>query len=70
MPEIEPHLEEMNRDLWTILSDKPSGEALDKIKSVPQGEGLWAYMKVHHWFCKISDHGKINRRIALMNPST
>lgn len=60
----------MNRDLWAILSDKASGEALDKIKSVPHLEGLWAYVKVHHWFCKTSEQGRINRRIALMNPAT
>ena len=28
----------MNRDLWAILSDKSSGEALDKIKSVPKNK--------------------------------
>ena len=47
-PDIEPYVEEMNRDLWAILSDEASGEALDKIKSIPQGEGPWAYVKVHH----------------------
>ena len=60
----------MNRDLWVILSDKSSGEALDRIKSAPEGEGLWAYVKVHHWFCKASEQGRINRRIALTNPAT
>ena len=39
MPEIEKDLD-MYCDFWAILSAKASGKALDKIKSVPQGEGL------------------------------
>ena len=57
MLEIEPHLEEMTRDPWAVLSDKTSGEALDNVKSVPKGEGLWAYVKLHHWFCETSERG-------------
>ena len=69
MPEIEPHPEEMSRELQAIFSDKSSGEALDNIKSVSQGGGLWAYVKVYHWLCETSEQGRINRRIALMNRS-
>ena len=68
--EIEQHLEEMNRDLWAALSDKASREALDKMKSVPQGEDLWAYAEVHLWFCNTSEQGTINRRIVVRNPAT
>ena len=63
-------LKEMSRDLQAVLSDKSSGEALDKIESVPQGEGLWAYVKVNLGFCKTSERGRINRRTALINPAT
>ena len=33
-------------------------------------QGLWAYVKVHHWFYNTSEQGRINYGIASMNPST
>ena len=46
------NMTELNRDLWSILLDKCEGEAWMKINSVRDGEGLWAYVKLHQWFTK------------------
>ena len=40
--------EGMDKDLWTVLLEKTDGEAYDKINSVIQGDGLWAFVKVAH----------------------
>ena len=39
-PDLENNLDDMNKDLWAILDAKAEGEALGKMKSVPQGGGL------------------------------
>ena len=44
------NMTELNRDLWSILLDKCEGEAWMKINSVRDGEGSWAYIKLHQWF--------------------
>ena len=66
--EQEQGLERLNRDLWSILNAKADEEALSKLKSVNQGEGLWAYIRIHHWFSRTTDQGKNARRLAIMDP--
>ena len=53
--------EEMDRDLWTILLEKTDSEAYDKISSVIQGDGLWAFVKLHTWFLRTTEAGITNR---------
>ena len=59
---------EMDRDLWTILLEKTDGEAYDKVNSVIQGDGLWAFVKLHTWFSRTTEAGITNRLIAIMKP--
>ena len=66
---IESCPEEMTLDLWAILSDKSSGEALGKIKNLTQGEGLWAYAEAHQWFWNALEQGRNTRSTEFMNPS-
>ena len=47
---------------------KYKSDADDKVKSVKQGEGLWAYVRVHGWFNQTTEQGMINRRMGIMNP--
>jgi len=63
-------LEELNRALWSVINAKAvdKSEAMSKIKAVHQGEGLWAYVRIHQWFSKTTDQGKNNRRMLVMIP--
>ena len=51
------------------MEDKAEGEALGKINAANQGEGLWAYIIMHQWFCKATDSGRTNRRIEITRPN-
>ena len=62
------NLVELNRDLCAVLVDKCEGEAIHKTNSAGQGEGLWGYIRVHQWFNKTTELGKINRVIDIMRP--
>ena len=64
----EDSIKDLDRDLWSILTAKADGEALSKLKSVNQGEGVWAYIRIHHWFSRTTDQGKNARRLAIMDP--
>ena len=67
-PDLEESLEEFNRDIWSVLDAKSEGEALGKLKSVQQGEGLMAFVRLHQWFIRTSDQGWNQRRSAIMHP--
>ena len=54
-PDLESNLDDMNKDLWAILDARAEGEALGKMKSVPQGEGLMAFIRLHPWFIRTTD---------------
>ena len=43
---------EINRDLWSLYTDRveDKSEAAIKMKAVSQGEGLWIYIRLHQWF--------------------
>ena len=67
-PDLEESLGEFNRDIWSVLDAKSEGEALGKLKSVQQGEGLMAFVRLHQWFIRTSDQGWNQRRSAIMHP--
>ena len=62
-PGLETSLEDLTRDLWAILIAKSGSksDADDKTKGVAQGEGFWAYLRVHKWFNQTIEQGMINR---------
>ena len=57
-----------NRDLWSILLDKREGEAWMMINSARDGEGPWAYVKLHQWFTKTTLQGQTSNRMRIMHP--
>ena len=59
----------LNRDMWAILCAKAESEAEEKMDGCNQGEGLWAYLRIHLWFTRTTEQGKSSRRAAIMNPS-
>ena len=38
------------------------------MESCTQGEGRWAYVRVHPWFTRTTDQGRSTRRAAIMRP--
>ena len=67
--ELESVFEELNRDLWSILSAKAEDEAEKKMEGCQQGEGLWAYLRTHLWFTRNTAQGRSVRRAGIMNPA-
>ena len=61
-------MEDLNRDIWSILDAKSELEAQGELKSVPQGEGLMAFVRLHQWFIRTTDQGQNQRRSAIMHP--
>ena len=55
-------------DVWKILIDKAEAEAYDKIKSLPQGEGMRAYGVLYRWFTDVSGLGLAEQAKRLMQP--
>ena len=47
-----------DRKLWAVLIDKCEGESVHKVNSAEQGEGMWAYIRVHQWFNTTTELGK------------
>ena len=56
--DIKPLFEELNRNLWSILSAKAEGEAEEKMEGCQQGEGMWAYLRIHLWFTRTTTQGR------------
>ena len=62
-------MEETIRDMSSILSANTEGEAAEKLDRCNQGEGLWAYLRIHLWFTRTTAQGRSLRRAAIMNPT-
>ena len=62
-------LRTLNIDMWSILSAKAEGEAEEQLEGCNQGEGLWAYVRIHLWFTRSTDQSRSMRRAAILNPS-
>ena len=60
---------ELNRDMWAILCAKAEAEAEEKMDGCNQGEGLWAYLRIHLWFTRTTAQGRSLRRAGIMNPT-
>ena len=59
---------ELNRDMWAILCAKAEAEAEEKMDGCNQGEGLWAYLRIHLWFTRTTAQGSSLRRAGITNP--
>ncbi len=45
--------QETSSNMCKVFIDKAEAEAYDKIKTVPQGEGIRAYGIVYRWFTDV-----------------
>ena len=68
--EVNQVMEDLSRDMWSIPCAKTEGEAEEKLDACHQGEGFWAYLRIHLWFTCTFAQGRSLRRAAIMNPST
>ena len=48
-----------NESLYAVLFHLTEGEAKDRVKEAPEGEGLEAYVKIHGWFTMTSGWGPV-----------
>ena len=60
--------QELTKDVYKILIDKADGEAYDKIKMVPSGDGMRAYGVLYRWFTDVSGLGLVEQSRRLMHP--
>ena len=67
-PDMSQTSETLNTDMWLLLSAKAEGEVGDKLESCNQGEGLWAYLRIHMWLTLTTDRQSM-RRAAVMQPA-
>ena len=67
--DISDVLSTLNVDTWALLSAKAAGEAEEKLESCNQGEGIWAYLRIHLWFTRTTDQAPSMRRAIIMMPT-
>jgi len=61
--------DEWNQDMWWVLIEKTTGEALLRVKGVEQGQGMEAYKRLHQWFGKQTDMGLAELRQRVIRPN-
>ena len=59
-----------NESLYSVLLEKTEGEARDRVKEVPEGDGLEAYRRIHRWFTMTTGQGLSERYGRLQHPPT
>ena len=59
----------MVQDLWRVLIEKTTGDALLKVKGVEQGQGMEAYRRLHRWYGKQTDMGLAEFRQRVLRPT-
>ena len=62
--------EDIAEDLWAVLSDRLCGDALDKLNSAPNGDGIEGLRIVHSWYTMMAGLGLTQMRQRLLHPPT
>ena len=52
-----------------LLSAKAAGKAEEKLESCNLGEGPWAYVHIHVWFTRTTNHGRSMQKAKIMTPT-
>ena len=55
-------------DLWWVLIEKTSGEALQRVKGTKRGEGMEAYRRLHQWYARQTTMTMQELRMKVMRP--
>ena len=64
----EEEIGEFARELCTVLLEKSEGEAFDKLRPVPEREGVLGYGKLYQWFTEVSGLGLAEQTRKLIHP--
>ena len=59
---------EVNENLYYVLVEKTQGEALNRVRSGIQGQGVRAYMRVYLWFSCTTGQALAEKMCLLMAP--
>jgi len=59
----------MNEVMYCVLIDKCEGEALTRVRSAGQGQGIKAYMSLYRWFAGTTGLGAAGKVSKVMNPT-
>ena len=65
---MDGNMEELHRDLWSMLLHKCEGEAWLQVNIGRDGEGLWVYTEMHRRFTKTTLQGQTKSRMRIMQP--
>jgi len=60
--------EEWCQDMWWVLVEKTTGEALLRVRTVENGNGMEAYRRLHNWYGKQTDMGLAELRQRVIRP--
>ena len=60
--------DDMNEDLYVLLTDKTEGEAAIRVRGCSIGDGVEAYMTVYKWYTGTSGQAISDRIRRLMSP--
>ena len=61
--------DDWNQDMWWVLADKATGEALLKVKGVAQGQGMESYRSLQIWYGNCTDMGLAVLRQNAIRPA-
>ena len=60
--------EDWSQDLWWVLIEKATGDALLRVKGVAMGNGMEAFRRLHRWYGKWTDLGLVELRQQVLRP--
>ena len=64
----EDETREFAKKLYTIILDKAEGDAYDKVRSVPERQGVLRYGKLYQWLTEVSGLGLTEQTRRLIHP--
>ena len=69
LPDVSRKLEKLNADLRAVLDlrAQDKSQVADKLNGVKEGEGCWAYIRIHKWFIQTAELGMVDKRASIMN---
>ena len=60
--------EDWSQDLWWVLVEKTTGDALLRVKQVTTSNGMEAFRRLHRWYGKQTDLGLAELRQSVLRP--
>ena len=64
------HPKEIDSEIWTILTAKCEGEAMARVRSAGQGNGMEGYIRLYKWYLGTTGLAITKRMSAYVSPGT